>query len=1358
MAVINATYKYNVVYVYKIDDDDHRGALKIGKTEIDTDAVSSQSLTPNCPALLKAATKRIKEQTQTSGVSYDLLYVIKAHFKDNNGNEKKFIDKDIHAILLASGYKRHSFPKLDKQPDEWFDVDLDTVKKAIKAIEQGRSSIEGSMSKSVPVIHFREEQEAAIRQTQSYFRVKSHHKMLWNAKMRFGKTLCSLELIRRCGYKRTLILTHRPAVKRQWFEDYDNINFGKNYEYGSKPSENQKYGQKFTGQKFEYLKSSGKNFIYFASMQDLRGSWNSDGSTRKNEDVFKTKWDLVIVDEAHEGTLTDLGKKVIRTLDLLRPHFLYLSGTPYNILELFKPEEIYTWDYVMEQEAKEKWSTKHPDEPNPYEGLAHMNILTYNLGTTFEHYNHSEEDYFEFPEFFRTWTGDVDEDRGKMPINAKVGDFVHEEDVNKFLDLLCKMDAKSNYPYSTEKYRNYFAHTLWVLPGVKAAAALSKMLRVHKYFGNGRYIVVNVAGEGDTIDNTDDEYKKINAVNSFEEKVKTAIKSGKPTITLTCYSGRLTTGVTIEEWTGVFMLAGGYQGNIAPYMQTIFRVQSPIKHYDYIKKECYAFDFAPDRTLTVIDDYIKKSERKRISKGKGHNGKLVEWFTKFCSIIAIDGSKTIDYDAMEFVRRVNHIYAEHVIRHGGKDRRLYRNYKDFNDDDFKAIAKIAEVINNKGNNDGKGDGNTDIVITQEGMTGDGVGESSPQESKPSQGKKPKIKVKKPKDPEQERRDMVYNTLNQISVRLPLMVFGAMDDVKTVDFKKFIRDIDEESWNEFMPKGISKDLFMTIAHIYDDGVFAAMASEIIRLTREADSMPITERTEAIASILSLFHYPDNETVLTPWNVVNMHMSDTLGGWDFFDKTHEPKHEDKPRFVDNGKITEEVFEKQDTKILELNSKSGVYPLYLAYSVFRERSKPFKNMFGETMHYSDKGNRAVWNQVVNENIYVICKTPMAEKITQRVLRGYDKTVKLNIGVVEDIIPRMKDKKQSAALLEELTLPQTYGNRQKKKAMKFDAIVSNPPYMIKDGGAGASATPVYNLFVDMAKKLNPGYFSIIMPAKWYNDGKGLAQFRTDMLHDKHIEKLVDFVDEHVCFPGVDVAGGVCYFLWDRQHDGDCVYSNVFKGIRQTVKRNLSEGERFIRYVQAIDILNKVKADKSYDSRVSTQKPFGLRTYVTPLESGDITLKTSEGKGPYDSSLIQTGKEMIYKWKVIISYLTAEHAGQTDKAGKKKILSSLDILKPGEICTETYLVVDSFDTKEEALALRKYLCTRLVRFLIALLAATQHLSKDKFSYVPVQDFKRNDIIPWEKSIPEIEQKLYNLYKLGDKDISFIEDMIKPMA
>lgn len=1356
MAIIKATYKYNVIYVCKVDDERHRGALKIGRTEIETDAITSQSLTPNCEALQKVAHNRIREYTQTAGVNYELLYVEKAHFMDKDGNENKFIDDDIHAVLLASGYKRHYFADMANQPKDWFDVDFDTVMAAIAALKEGRSSIRDTSVKNKPEIHFREEQEDAINRTQTYLNGGKNRKMLWNAKMRFGKTLCSLELIRRCGYKRTLILTHRPTVKEQWFDDYANIRFD-NYEYGSKPGVGQKTGQKHSGQTFKYLKSCGYNFIYFASMQDLRGSWNKNGVLKKNQDVFDTKWDLVIIDEAHEGTLTELGQLVIKSLDKQKPRFLYLSGTPYNILHLFTSEEVYTWDYVMEQKAKEEWPKKHPNEPNPYEGLAHLNILTYNLGTTFQHYNHSDEDYFEFSEFFRTWAGDKQTDKRKMPEGAKIGDFIHGADVWEFLNLLCKEDPVSNYPYSTEDYRNCFAHTLWVLPGVNAAAALSKMLRRHPYFQD--YKVVNVAGEGDKIDNTDDEYEKSKATTTFQEKVQNAIKHNPRTITLTCYSGRLTTGVTIEEWTGVFMLAGGYRGNIAPYMQTIFRVQSPIKHHDYIKKECYAFDYAPDRTLTVINDYISGMKKHKGKDGRKHPlGALsVETFTHFCSIIAIDGSKTIDYNAGNFITRVNHVYADHVIRHGGRDHRLYTNYDNITPKDFDIIGEIAESMRRAGYS-GKSNEGTDIPITDEGMTGENA--TQPQSGTDDNRNGKKGTGRKKKTSEEERRKSVFDTLDMISIRLPLMVFGSVDNVTTVSFKKFIQGIDSDSWNEFMPKGLDKEKFLKISHLYNNDVFIATATEIVSRAKHADSLPITRRTQAMAAILSLFHYPDKETVLTPWNTVCRHVSDTLGGWDFFNEKHEKGHPlAEPRFVDNGKVTSDVFADPQTKILELNSKSGVYPLFLAYSVFRERIKPPKTMFGEAP-LTDSDERKIWRRVIEDNIYVVCKTPMAQKITRRVLAGYDKTVKLNTVAIDDIISRMKNKQKSKELLEKLTRPRTYGSTQKNTPMKFKAIVSNPPYQIKDGGAGASATPVYNLFVDLAKKLNPEYISIIMPAKWYNDGKGLAQFRTDMLHDRRIEKLVDYVDEHVCFPGVDVAGGVCYFLWDKNHDGDCRYTNVFKDKVTTIERNLADGDRFIRYAQAVDILKKVKETSIafYDTRVSTQKPFGLRTYVAPLPSGDIVLKTSKGKGAYDSSLITVGNDMINKWKVIISYLTAEHAGQTDKAGLKKILSSLDILAPGEICTETYLVVDSFETKAGALALAKYLCTRFVRFLIGILAATQHLSKDKFGYVPVQDFSSGADIHWDGSVAEIETELYDKYGLSAGERKFIQSMIKPMT
>ena len=330
----------------------------------------------------------------------------------------------------------------------------------------------------------------------------------------------------------------------------------------------------------------------------------------------------------------------------------------------------------------------------------------------------------------------------------------------------------------------------------------------------------------------------------------------------------------------------------------------------------------------------------------------------------------------------------------------------------------------------------------------------------------------------------------------------------------------------------------------------------------------------------------------------------------------------------------------------------------------------------------------------------------------------------------------------------------------MTFDTILGNPPYQVMDGGAGVSATPIYNRFVELAKTILPNKISMIMPAKWYTDGKGLGSFRDTMLRDKQLFKFVDFTDSRDCFEKVDIAGGVCYFLWKKGYDGSCLFTSVHQGRKNTMERNLGDGEGFLRHPEAESIITKIKSQNSsfYSTIVSTQKPFGLRTYVTPLEEGDLILRYNKGTGPYDSSLITVGKQMIPKWKVIISCLTAEHAGQTDKEGRKKILSSLGMLEPNVICTETYLVVDAFDTEDEAKALIVYLKTQFARFLIAQLAATQHISKEKFAYLPVQDFTSMEGIDWTADIAEIDQQLYAKYGLTPDEIAFVESMIKPMA
>ena len=321
---------------------------------------------------------------------------------------------------------------------------------------------------------------------------------------------------------------------------------------------------------------------------------------------------------------------------------------------------------------------------------------------------------------------------------------------------------------------------------------------------------------------------------------------------------------------------------------------------------------------------------------------------------------------------------------------------------------------------------------------------------------------------------------------------------------------------------------------------------------------------------------------------------------------------------------------------------------------------------------------------------------------------------------------------------------------SMKFDYVIGNPPYQISDGGAGVSATPIYNRFIEAIKTTHPGAICLIIPAKWYSGGKGLDKFREEMLGDRHISTLVDYSNSLDVFPNVDVAGGVCYFVWKEAYNGKCKYTNYRNGKATTAYRDLNEFQTFIRYPVASEIVKKVKEDGelTLDKVVSSRKPFGLATTAKPMKTGDVILRYNGGRGPYKRTEIRVGTEMIDQWKIIISRLTAEHAGQPAKDGKYRVLSTMELLKPGEICSETYLVAGPFDSKEEATNYMDYLKTQFVRFLILQIAMTQQLSKASFAFVPCQDFTRK----WT------DKQLFEKYGLSSEEVNYIQGMIKEMA
>ena len=318
----------------------------------------------------------------------------------------------------------------------------------------------------------------------------------------------------------------------------------------------------------------------------------------------------------------------------------------------------------------------------------------------------------------------------------------------------------------------------------------------------------------------------------------------------------------------------------------------------------------------------------------------------------------------------------------------------------------------------------------------------------------------------------------------------------------------------------------------------------------------------------------------------------------------------------------------------------------------------------------------------------------------------------------------------------------------MKFDVIIGNPPYQLSDGGNGASASPLYHRFVRQAQKLKPRYLTMIIPSRWFGGGKGLDDFRREMLNDNHIRVLVDYENASDCFPGVDIAG-VCYFLWDRDNPGLCDVVNIRNNETRHSVRALNEFDTFIRHDRAASIVRKVCAfgEPMMSNMVSSSKPFGLRTFVRPQESGDILLRWQNGEGPYRRDEITVGRELIDKWKVITSYVGYDHAGNPGKDGKRRVFSKIDILPPGTICTETYLVVGSFDTEQEATNLVAYMRTLFFRFLVAQCMYSHHITKEAYRLVPIQDFSQS----WT------DEKLYAKYGITDEEFLYIKTTIRTM-
>jgi len=320
----------------------------------------------------------------------------------------------------------------------------------------------------------------------------------------------------------------------------------------------------------------------------------------------------------------------------------------------------------------------------------------------------------------------------------------------------------------------------------------------------------------------------------------------------------------------------------------------------------------------------------------------------------------------------------------------------------------------------------------------------------------------------------------------------------------------------------------------------------------------------------------------------------------------------------------------------------------------------------------------------------------------------------------------------------------------MHFDVVIGNPPYQLSDGGGtGSSAMPIYHRFVDQAKLLDPRFVSMVIPSRWYSGGKGLNEFRSTMLSDRHVRYIADHPDSRDAFTGVDVAGGVCYFLWDRDNSGDCEVVTVTSQGRFSASRNLSEFDSFIRDNRVLEIVRKVGShkDPQFEELVSARNPFGLAAAESGDSKGDLILFASSGDTRIRRTWVKKGIELIDEWKVLLSKTASEHAGQASRDGTKRVFSRVEVMPKGSVSTDSYLVVGPFRTKAEAVNATKYLKTRFVRFLVSSILLTQNISRGMFTFVPAVDFSRE----WS------DQDLYKRYKIDEAQRRLIEATVRSM-
>ena len=1422
------------IYAYTLPEvPSHDGYVKVGETTRDTK-------------------KRIFEQVGTVGLRPKILFERVAKRSDGTW----FRDKSLHRFFLQNGIRKKNF---NNYADEWFYFNGMLEKAEIltdKYIAQDYDEVQIDESRSDYVL--RDEQLKAVKSTLDYYNSgKEPREFLWNAKPRFGKTLTAYDFIIRINAKNVLIVTNRPAIANSWFDDFQK--FIAWQEVGMKfVSEVDSLKDKaMTRQDFidyaTFTEHENPSQISFISLQDLKGAKFAGGIHEKLEWVGQLDWDVLIIDEAHEGI--DTIKTDVAFDKIKRDFTLHLSGTPFKALasNKFSEEQIFNWSYVDEQEAKTNWD--YTNGSNPYENLPTLSLFTYQMSKMVEERvskgltldDQSNVDYtFDLNEFFRV---------------KKNGRFEYEEGVKRFLDNLCS----GKFPFSEGEHRDELNHTFWLLSRVDSVKALEKLLKSHPVFSE--YEVIIAAGDGISIDYDSNLEERLDFKKNEKSynRVKKSISENEKTITLSV--GQLTTGVTIPEWSAVFMLSNIRSPSL--YFQAAFRAQNP---YEFVqdgklhrKENAYIFDFAPDRTLLLFDEFANNLSSGNTKTTEERKKKIKKLLNFFPVIGEDDKGNMHELNATEVLTIPTHITSTEVVKRGFMSNLLFANIAGIfkGDSPFKEILdkirpeknkrltdyREVKVTDPKVDDEGNIDIPKDIVINKtEDIFGPAIYKvmettdvfEIPKDRDITNGINNVLesgfsKLKETfnlnntetnstkKEITSEIKEVVQINIDKYQKQVKEMEeHYSKEIIKAEEYKdetvlENLKLEYEEKKNE-VNQEFTKNLNIEIGNTIETAVEKEITKveEKKKKTTEDD---VRDHLRGFARTIPAFlmAYGNDKTTLANFeeNIDEATFKDLTGitidefkklrdGFDYIDDDgnnrkvpglfNEVVFNASIREFFNTKnrlsnyfdetLTEDIFDyippqktnqiftprkvvklmvdliaetnpgifsNYNVKFLDLYAKSG---LYITEIVKRLN-------LGLKEQIPNPQERIKW--ILENQVYAFAPSNIIYNIVRNyVFSDFDDISNKNI-VQLDLIKYINSDNVNEKVIE------SFGGED----LKFDVIIGNPPYQEMDGGAQASASPLYHHFVNLAKELNPELVSFIIPARWYVGGKGLNDFRDQMLNDIHIRELHDWLTPEDIFPNTNIRGGICYFLWDKNYDNSQNLTRVVtyednKVVEDIIRPMKIEGtDIFIRDGKAISILNKVFFNRNIetiDNYVSVRKPFGIESNFiksnnfhssnSGLSEPIICYGRGQTVGYIERHEVMVRSEWIDSWKVFTP--------RANNIGTELNDDNLNtfIGEPGTICTESYIVIGAELGLDENSAnnLSTYLTTKFTRYLHSLAKSSQDATAKTYRFIPLQDFSNNSDIDWSLSVQEVDKQLYKKYGLSEDEINHIERRIKEMV